>query len=226
MLGRRNRTVSTAELPTQIDGLPVFRAADPYVLSNDTEIARLQASSDASFVRICKFGLFGFRTSRRWFGHIRDIIDCAEEEYADLNDDCGLSTPEHNWGFVPIDQSIKDKIRSGVTKRREAYFDHKLLPKGYLLGCEVERLTIITEFDRDLAEASPGFAPPEEYEALRSKMASHVGKNIDTGKLFTHSDLSPEQCARAVGQSSSDVKTYLFDIEPVVIPTKHYPLNR
>lgn len=213
------------QLPSEIEGMPVFQADEPFVLSNDDEILRLKRSDAASFIRICKFGIYGRSTSYKWFKHIRDIIDCAEEEYGALETDYHIQTPVHRWGLVPLDSTIKTKIRTGYPRRREAFFDHRLLPKGYLLGCEVERIEITGIFDRDLESPKEGYADPEEYSALRRLMESHVTSWVDLHE-FTHADLSPEQCAITPEAGGTKKTTYLFDIEPVVIPSSHYPIAK
>jgi hypothetical protein len=222
MLGRKSPRLS-GELPEELNGLPVFRVAEPFVLSNDHEISRLQNETDGNFVRVCKFGIYGVASSHKWFKDIREIIDHAEAEYTELEQDCGLALPRHTWGLVPKTETIANKIKHGFAGRREAFFDRRLLPKGYLLGCEVERIAISKEFDRDLLEEAPGYASPSEYTALKESMSSHIGAHIDNGSPFTHADLSPEQCAIGTSPTITDVSTILFDIEPVLIPSKFYP---
>jgi hypothetical protein len=167
--------------PTSLEGLPVYTNPDQ-ILGGSMNHHKLIHQSGDTIIRRLRL-----RTKEAEIDSLHDVLEIADSLFEEAASFAGATVVNHQWGLAP---------------RPPGCFIHnderRVLPKGYCLAAEIERLTDTYHPNND-----------------QIKLLDRLEGMQDRTSVYWD-DYHPFQFTNGTGHAGPDTQLYLHDIEPIL----------
>lgn len=168
--------------PSTLEGLPIY-PNNGQIFDGSIGSRGLGRLREDTFIRCVRL-----RTSNAKINSLHDILETADRLFEEAANFAGATVVNHQWG---------------LTLNHPGRYTHKdedaVLPEGYRLVAEVERLTDTLH-------------PTDEQVSILNKYYSL--QDSSEGVFWT--DYHAYQFTNGIGHINPDTQLYLHDIEPIL----------